>query len=91
MAERVLRIFIWPILGSLLSINFAFGKPVTTLQDAEEIAGMFEGDMILTADQERLLRDQLQGRNGLVDETKRWPNRIVYYQIVGDFGMFKGI
>lgn len=85
----LLKILIWPIFGSLLSTNPTCGMPVSTLLDAEEIAGMFEGDMILTADQERLLRSPLQGRNGLVDETKRWPNRIVYYKIVGDFGMCK--
>uniref|UniRef100_A0A0K8URH9 Metalloendopeptidase n=1 Tax=Bactrocera latifrons TaxID=174628 RepID=A0A0K8URH9_BACLA len=87
MAVELLRILIWPIFGVLLSANLACGKPISTLLDAEEIAGMFEGDMVLTADQERLLRSPLQGRNGLVNETKRWPNRIVYYKIVGDFDL----
>ncbi|XP_054083578.1 seminal metalloprotease 1 [Zeugodacus cucurbitae] len=85
MTVGLLRILLWPILVALLGVNFALGKPVSTLQDAEESAGMFEGDMILTEAQERLLRSTQQGRNGLVDETKRWPNRVVYYKIVGDF------
>lgn len=45
--------------------------------DPELIGGYFEGDMILN-----------EGRNGLIDETFRWPNGIVYYYINSDFGEF---
>ncbi|EDW12868.2 uncharacterized protein Dmoj_GI22585 [Drosophila mojavensis] len=38
--------------------------------DPELTAGYFEGDMIMNED-----------RNGMIDETYRWPNRIVYYFI----------
>ncbi|KAM7351641.1 seminal metalloprotease 1-like [Cochliomyia hominivorax] len=60
-------------------------KPIS---DAELMSGQYEGDMILTEDQLRLLTNpvtKIQGRNGLIAETKRWPDRIVYYKIVGNF------
>ncbi|XP_053959335.1 seminal metalloprotease 1-like [Anastrepha ludens] len=83
--KRLLRILTWPLLGFLLSVDFAFGKPVSKLADPEEAAGMFEGDMMLSPGQERMLESGIQGRNGLIDETKRWPNGVVYYKVVGDF------
>lgn len=39
--------------------------------DPELTAGYFQGDMIL---------DQRE-RNGMIDESYRWPNRVVYYFI----------
>ncbi|XP_065357456.1 seminal metalloprotease 1 [Calliphora vicina] len=56
--------------------------------DPELMAGQFEGDMLLTEEQLRSITNpfsKIQGRNGLVDESKRWPNNIVYYKIVGNF------
>ncbi|XP_073822518.1 seminal metalloprotease 1-like [Musca autumnalis] len=66
------------------------GNPLpTTILDPEESAGFVEGDMLLSDTQLRILKGstKLQGRNGLVDETKRWPDGIVYYKFVGDFDL----
>ncbi|XP_061401155.1 seminal metalloprotease 1-like [Musca vetustissima] len=62
--------------------------PATTL-DPEESAGFVEGDMVLSDTQLRLIKgsSKVQGRNGLIDENKRWPDAIVYYKIVGDFDL----
>uniref|UniRef100_A0A182S5U5 Metalloendopeptidase n=1 Tax=Anopheles maculatus TaxID=74869 RepID=A0A182S5U5_9DIPT len=45
---------------------------------AEELSGQFEGDMVLDEEQMVSLRDK---RNGLISQTRRWPNRIVNYYI----------
>ncbi|XP_004537802.1 seminal metalloprotease 1 [Ceratitis capitata] len=81
----ILANLIWPILYILINANSTYGNPISTAIDPELSAGMFEGDMILTPAQESMLRGGDLGRNGLVDETKRWPNAVVYYKIVGDF------
>lgn len=39
--------------------------------DPELTAGYFEGDIVLDA----------QGRNGLINQTYRWPDNTVYYFI----------
>ncbi|KAH8398434.1 hypothetical protein KR215_002045 [Drosophila sulfurigaster] len=64
---------------SLLIVSlliFALAKdisaaPARVETDPELTAGYFEGDMVL----------EQQGRNGLVNENYRWPNRIIYYFI----------
>ncbi|XP_023293397.2 seminal metalloprotease 1 [Lucilia cuprina] len=56
--------------------------------DPEISSGQFEGDMLLTPEQLNDLTNsfpKIQGRNGLVSPTYRWPNNIVYYKIVGNF------
>lgn len=59
-----------------------------SMPDPEESAGLFEGDMILSDSQVSVLGagGGIQGRNGLIQETRRWPDGIVYYKITGDFG-----
>ncbi|XP_037960896.1 seminal metalloprotease 1-like [Teleopsis dalmanni] len=74
----------------VLTINFAHGIPVASRSNAieydpEEAAGMVEGDMMLTDEQILFLHSPIRGRNGLIAETKRWPNRLVYYKIIGNF------
>lgn len=61
-----------------------------SIPDPEESAGLFEGDMVLSDSQLSVLRagGGIQGRNGLIQETRRWPDGIVYYKITGDFGEF---
>jgi len=48
-------------------------------------AGQFEGDMILTESQLRQLNDSSSERNGLLDETTRWPEGKIPYVITNDF------
>ncbi|XP_017857059.1 PREDICTED: zinc metalloproteinase nas-4-like [Drosophila arizonae] len=59
----------------LVLMKSCYAAPVVPDEtDPELIGGYFEGDMILN-----------EGRNGLIDETFRWPNGIVYYYINSDF------
>ncbi|ALC39807.1 CG15255 [Drosophila busckii] len=53
--------------------------------DAEEAAGLAEGDMQLTSQQQQALLAAPQGRNGLLDMSKRWPSNLVIYKISEDF------
>lgn len=46
-------------------------------QNIEELSGQFEGDMVLTTDQELMLNGM--DRTGLIDTSYRWPNNTVYY------------
>ncbi|KAL9703163.1 hypothetical protein quinque_006681 [Culex quinquefasciatus] len=47
---------------------------------AEELSGQFEGDIVLTEEQEdAIVRGK---RNGLISAAKRWPNNVVPYEIV---------
>uniref|UniRef100_A0A182JMN1 Uncharacterized protein n=2 Tax=Anopheles atroparvus TaxID=41427 RepID=A0A182JMN1_ANOAO len=45
---------------------------------AEEWSGQFEGDMVLDEEQLDIVRNK---RNGLIAQTRHWPNGIVYYYI----------
>ncbi|XP_068140017.1 seminal metalloprotease 1-like [Drosophila tropicalis] len=56
--------------------------------DPEEAGGFFEGDMQLTPEQELARKGGfIQGRNGLIDEKKRWPDNVVIYKISDDFDL----
>ncbi|XP_065087659.1 zinc metalloproteinase nas-4-like [Ochlerotatus camptorhynchus] len=57
-----------------------FGLPVIS-DDAEQQAGKFEGDIVLSLEQ-RMALDGL--RNGLSADRYRWPNNTVFYHIVPD-------
>jgi len=46
-------------------------------QNIEELSGQYEGDMVLTSDQERMLNGL--DRTGLIDTSYRWPNNTVAY------------
>jgi len=52
-------------------------------QNIEELSGQFEGDMVLTNDQERMLNGL--DRTGLIDLTYRWPDNIVPYSLSDSF------
>ena len=41
-----------------------------TESSPEEMAGLYQGDIML-----------LEGRNGIIDTTKRWPNKTIPYVI----------
>ncbi|XP_059049328.1 seminal metalloprotease 1-like [Achroia grisella] len=49
-----------------------------------EFGEYFEGDMLLTSTQERDIFEASEGRNGLRNGAKRWPNRTVVYHIEED-------
>lgn len=49
---------------------------------AEELSGQFEGDIILSDDQWKALN--LADRNGLIDTTYRWQDRIVPFEYSDD-------
>lgn len=54
----------------------------------EELGEYFEGDMILTEEQMLALSSRGFGKNGLIDVTKRWPNKtVVYYFQPDEFGI----
>ncbi|XP_013195309.2 zinc metalloproteinase nas-4 [Amyelois transitella] len=46
-----------------------------------EFGEYFEGDMVLTPVQIKAVTNAQGGRNGLKDNTKRWPERVVVYNI----------
>lgn len=50
-------------------------------ENAEELSGQFEGDIILSPEQ----IGELTLRNGLNDEKYSWPNHTVVYEITDDF------
>lgn len=81
-------------MGILLLYKEVNAKPINKLQlDPELEANKFEGDMLLTEDQLRVLTNsppRIQGRNGLIAVNKRWPDNTVYYKIEGDFGESQG-
>jgi len=60
--------------------------------DPIELAGAFEGDILLASEeQRRLINDSLvsgqsaSARNAIRDTTKRWPNAVIPYTISGVF------
>jgi len=53
-------------------------------QKIEELSGQFEGDIILTKEQEQTIFGSPSSRTGLIDLTYRWPNNIIPYQYNGD-------
>lgn len=57
-----------------------FSHPVIS-EDAEQQAGKFEGDMVLSPEQRMTLAGL---RNGLSADRYRWPNNTVFYRIVPD-------
>nr|XP_012547838.1 seminal metalloprotease 1 isoform X1 [Bombyx mori] len=49
-----------------------------------EYGDKFEGDMLLTEKQKLAINNAIQSRNGLKNDTLRWPNRTVVYHIEED-------
>ncbi|CAH2100031.1 unnamed protein product [Euphydryas editha] len=47
-----------------------------------ELGEHFEGDMLLSSTQREAIQQAGTSRNGLRNNTKRWPNRTVVYQII---------
>ncbi|XP_065090071.1 zinc metalloproteinase nas-4-like [Ochlerotatus camptorhynchus] len=56
------------------------GLPVIS-DDAEQRAGKFEGDIVLSSEQRMALAGL---RNGLSADRYRWPNNTVFYRIISD-------
>lgn len=61
----------------LLCFSVAIIESGNYLQNIEELSGQFEGDMVLTAEQKRMLTGL--DRTGLIDTSYRWPNNTVPY------------
>lgn len=65
-------------------VGFTYGFP-TVFQEkydrAEELAGLFEGDIDLTPQQ----KNSIESLNGLQSVTTRWDNKIVAYSISNEF------
>ncbi|XP_047540445.1 zinc metalloproteinase nas-4-like [Vanessa atalanta] len=70
-----------------LSVNeFLNDDDMDSSTDAE-LGEYFEGDMVLSSAQLRSIQNADIERNGLRNNSKRWPNRTVVYHIVeDDFG-----
>lgn len=52
------------------------------MQNIEELSGQFEGDILLTSEQEHIVDGTKQsGRTGLIDTNYRWPNNVVPYEL----------
>lgn len=69
-------------------------------QKVEELSGQFEGDMVLTELQRKAISGEFGARNGLVNTTYRWADKIIPYDFNGDlnenerevvFGAFRAI
>ncbi|EDW89736.1 seminal metalloprotease 1 [Drosophila yakuba] len=71
----------------LLQVVLNSGKPLPAgVYDPEEAGGFVEGDMKLTAEQQRNLEQNgPKTRNGLINTEKRWPGNVVVYRISDDF------
>ena len=57
-------------------------------QDPIEMANLFEGDIVLSEDQERAINVAAVARvalSGIVGEKYRWDERTVHYEISSDF------
>uniref|UniRef100_A0A0A1XJ49 Metalloendopeptidase n=1 Tax=Zeugodacus cucurbitae TaxID=28588 RepID=A0A0A1XJ49_ZEUCU len=65
-----MKIFLGVVLFAVLGTSLAVPLRSTVDEDPELIAGYFQGDIVL---------EQTQ-RNGLRNETRRWPDNIVYYK-----------
>jgi hypothetical protein len=55
--------------------------------DPIELAGLFEGDIILAA--RRNGTDHVQEKNGIIYERQKWPGGVVPYFISSQFGKIK--
>lgn len=51
-------------------------------QNIEELSGQFEGDMVLTSEQEQMADGvKVSERTGLIDTNYRWPDNVVPYEL----------
>lgn len=48
-------------------------------QNIEELSGQFEGDILLTSEQEEMIEGVK--RTGLIDTNYRWPDNVVPYEL----------
>lgn len=55
-------------------------------QNIEEISGQFEGDMVLTLEQEAMALGR-EERTGLIDTNYRWPENTVIYEFSDIFSV----
>lgn len=70
----------WAImLGKFATQFFANGQP--TSYRGEEVAGYFEGDMLLTQAQKDMISRSGLNRNGLINVWYRWHENTVPYVI----------
>jgi len=52
-------------------------------ENIEQLSGQYQGDMLLSEQQERVLKGL--DRTGLIDVRMRWPNKVVPYVLSDDF------
>ena len=60
--------------------------------NVEEMANLFEGDIVLSDDQERAINVASVARvalSGIVGEKYRWDERTVHYEISNDFSKWR--
>ncbi|KAL5279610.1 hypothetical protein ACFFRR_003911 [Megaselia abdita] len=69
---------------AILAVAHAFPAQ-TWEQDPEYAGGFFEGDLDLTEDQQKQLFSPIEGRNGLLNLKRRWPNNTVHFKITEEF------
>lgn len=70
---------------AILAVAHAF--PTQTWEEDPELAGgFFEGDLDLTEDQQVQLLSPIEGRNGLINTERRWPDRTVYFKVTEELG-----
>ncbi|XP_037032580.1 zinc metalloproteinase nas-4-like isoform X2 [Bradysia coprophila] len=62
-----------------VGVEVANWNPDQNRGNPEELGTYLEGDILFPSP---------KSRNGLIDETTRWPNATVPFEIVGDFGKF---
>lgn len=69
--QWTMKFFVVILLIALIGSTLTAPVSQPDYDDAELIAGYFQGDIVLAPSQ----------RNGHHNETLRWPNKIVYYKI----------
>uniref|UniRef100_A0A182Q0R1 Metalloendopeptidase n=1 Tax=Anopheles farauti TaxID=69004 RepID=A0A182Q0R1_9DIPT len=91
LAVRMLKVkmrfkLLWIMLCVAVELRQTLGTPIKRTSPIsvdsenilEEIGDNFEGDMILSPEQETAVRE---GYTAKIDEKYRWPNNVVYYSI----------
>ena len=81
------------IVFAALLISAVFGYPLENeqeegkgyIQQMLESAGLYQGDIMLTEEQELMIKM----KTGILDERLRWPSRVIPYEITaGHFCMY---
>lgn len=72
---------------AILAVAHAF--PTNTWEEDPELSGgFFQGDLDLNEEQQQQLSSPIDGRNGLTNLNRRWPNNTVYFKVTEELGGF---